>query len=71
MERRPGTEWIRIRQRRVVDGKEYYAERLYEEKRPADAYARQMQQRGRDALALPTTHEGGHRGYAVFVRRDL
>jgi hypothetical protein len=69
MERRAGTEWIRIRQRRIVDGGEYYAERLYEEKRPADAYARQMQQQGRDTLVLPTAHEGGHRGYAVFVRR--
>ena len=69
MERRPGTEWIRIRQQRVVDGEEYYAERLYETRRPADAYARQVQQQGRDALVLPTSHEGGHRGYAVFVRR--
>jgi hypothetical protein len=30
MERHPGAEWIKIRQRREIDGGEYYAERLYE-----------------------------------------
>ena len=69
MERRPGTEWIRIRQRRVVDEVEYYADRLYESQHAASSYARQLQHRGNDVLVLPTAHEGGHRGYAVFVRK--
>jgi hypothetical protein len=69
MERRGRAEWIKIRQRRVIDEKEYYADRLYETRRDATSYARQLQNQDKDVLVLGTTHEGGHRGYAVFVRR--
>jgi hypothetical protein len=69
MERRPTTEWIKIRQRRVIDEREYYADRLYETRRDATSYARQLQNQEKDVLVLGTAHEGGHRGYAVFVRR--
>jgi len=69
MERRGRAEWIKIRQRRVIDEKEYYADRLYETRRDANSYARLLQNHDRDALVFGTTHEGGHRGYAVFVRR--
>ncbi|MBA7486702.1 hypothetical protein ES707_22263 [subsurface metagenome] len=69
MERRPKTEWIKIRQRRVIDEREYYADRLYETQHAASSYAQQLQHRGEDVLILATTREGGHRGYAVFVRR--
>jgi len=69
MERRPNTEWVRIRQRRIIDEKEYYAERLYETQQAAKTYARQLQYRGTDALVFATASEGGYRGYAVFVRR--
>ena len=69
MERRSETEWIKIRQRRVIDEAEYYADRLYETQRAATTYARQLQGRGDEVIVLPTVHAGGHRGYAVFVRR--
>ncbi|MBT0732619.1 hypothetical protein KH990_04450 [Methanoculleus bourgensis] len=69
MERRPKTEWIKIRQRRVVDETEYYADRLYETQQAAKTYARQLQYQGKDVLVFGTASEGGHRGYAAFVRR--
>ncbi|WP_332448602.1 hypothetical protein [Methanoculleus sp.] len=69
MERRSEAGWIKIRQRRVIDGAEYYAERLYETQHAAGSYARLLEHRGSDVLVLPTAHEGGHRGYAVFIRR--
>lgn len=69
MERGPKAAWIKIRQRREIEGGEYYAERLYETRQAASTYARQVQQQGKDVLVLPTAHEGGHRGYAVFVGR--
>ncbi|HOB17750.1 MAG TPA: hypothetical protein PKK74_03535 [Candidatus Methanoculleus thermohydrogenotrophicum] len=69
MGQRPKTEWIRIRQRRVVDEAEYYADRLYETQQAAKAYARQLQHHGKEVLVFRTACEGGHRGYAAFVRR--
>ena len=69
MERRGRAEWIKIRQRRVVDETEYYADRLYETQQAAKTYARQLQYQGKDVLVFGTASEGGHRGYAVFVRR--
>ena len=69
MERKSGADWIGIRQRRVIDGREYYADRLYETQHAASSYARQLRHQEDDVLILPTAHEGGHRGYAVFVKR--
>ncbi|MDV2481086.1 hypothetical protein F8E02_03485 [Methanoculleus sp. Wushi-C6] len=69
MERRANAEWVRIRQRRVIDDGEYYAERLYETRQAATSYAREAQRLGKEVLVLPTASEGGHRGYAVFVER--
>jgi len=69
MERRSEAGWIKIRQRRIIDEAEYYADRLYETQHAAGSYARQLQHRESDVLVLPTAHEGGHRGYAVFVKR--
>ncbi|WP_292522196.1 hypothetical protein [Methanoculleus sp.] len=69
MERRQNTEWIGIRQRRVIDENDYYADRLYESQRAATAHARQLERQGKDVLVLPATREGGHRGYAAFFRR--
>ena len=69
MERRPKAEWIKIRQRRVIDENEYYADRLYETQQAAKTYAQQLQHRGEDVVVLATAREGGLRGYAAFVRR--
>ncbi|NLA30319.1 MAG: hypothetical protein GX880_00680 [Methanomicrobiales archaeon] len=70
MKRGPKSEWIKIRQRRIVDGVEYYADRLYETQQAARTHARQLEYRGKDLLVFGTATEGGHRGYAVFVRRE-
>ncbi len=69
MERPGRAEWIKIRQKRIIDDKEYYADRLYKIRRDATSYARLLQNQDKDVLVLGTTHEGGHRGYAAFVRR--
>ena len=69
MERRSGSNWIGIRQRRVIDGRDYYADRLYETQQAARTYARQLEHRGMDVHVLSTASEGGHRGYAVFFEK--
>lgn len=69
MRRHPRAGWISIRQRRVVDHIEYYADRLYETQQAAKTYARQLQYQGKEVLVFRTATEGGHRGYAAFVRR--
>lgn len=69
MDRSSRENWIRIRQRRAIDGREYYADRLYETQQAAKTYARQLQYQGKDVLVFGTASEGGHRGYAAFVRR--
>ena len=69
MQRRPEANWIKIRQRRVIDEKEYYADRLYTTQQAAATYARQLDRQGKEVLILPVTREGGVRGYAAFVRR--
>ncbi|ABN58416.1 MULTISPECIES: hypothetical protein [Methanoculleus] len=69
MDRSSRENWIRIRQRRAIDGREYYADRLYETQQAATAHAQQLERRGDDVLVLGTATEGGHRGYAVFVER--
>ncbi|MDD3070167.1 MAG: hypothetical protein PHX88_03115 [Methanoculleus horonobensis] len=69
MDRRPMPDWIGIRQRRVIDEREYYAERLYETQQAAKTYAQQLEHRGKDVHVLRTATEGGCRGYAVFFER--
>ncbi|MDN7011753.1 hypothetical protein FGW20_01595 [Methanoculleus sp. FWC-SCC3] len=69
MDRRSGTDWIRIRQRRVIDGRECYAERLYETQQAAKTYAQQLERQGEDVHVFRAATEGGNRGYAVFVER--
>ncbi|HOB06709.1 MAG TPA: hypothetical protein PK196_00570 [Methanoculleus sp.] len=71
MDRGSKTDWIRIRQRRVIDGQDYYADRLYETQQAAWTYARQLETRGAtDVRVLRTATEGGYHGYAAFVKRD-
>ena len=69
MDRRSGADWIGIRQRRVIDGREYYADRLHETQQTARAYAQKLECQGKDVHILRTATEGGHRGYAVFFER--
>jgi NAD(P)H-dependent flavin oxidoreductase YrpB (nitropropane dioxygenase family) len=70
MVRSPEPDWIKIRQRRVVDGIEYHADRLYKTQHAAKTYARQLEYRGAEVLVFGTATEGGHRGYAVFAKRE-
>ena len=69
MDWRSGADWIGIRQRRVIDGREYYADRLYETQQTAKTYAQQLERREKDVHVLRTATEGGRRGYAVFFER--
>ena len=69
MDRRSGADWIGIRQRRVIDGREYYADRLYETQQAAKAYAQKLERGGKDVHVLRTATEGGRRGYTVFFER--
>lgn len=69
MRRHPRDEWIKIRQRRVVDEIEYYADRLYKTQTAANSYAKKLRHQGKEVLVFRTIAEGGRRGYASFVRR--
>ena len=69
MERRSEAGWIKIRQRRIIDEAEYYADRLYETQQAAKTYAQKLEHGGKDVHVLRTATEGGRRGYAVFFER--
>ncbi len=68
--RRGEAPWTRIRQRRLFDGADFYAERLFETQQAARSYAHLLESRGGIVQVAPSHTEGGKRGYAVFVRRE-
>jgi hypothetical protein len=61
---------MRIRQRKIVNGEEYFADRMHQNQRDASGYAQLLERQGRRVHAVRDHHEGGHRGYAVFVRKE-